>query len=180
MPHDDVDPNPVDLVQTRTATDGDAGALARVELSSALTGYAHIFPESMPKPTSAGLETRWVGFLADPELDVLVATRSGEVIGFVAYGGGSAPGLAEGVLRKLYVMPGQMGRGIGSLLHDRAVQGLRAAGYTTAYLWVLERNIVARGMYARRGWRLLALSKSPWPGTGILELCYRRDLPTRL
>lgn len=180
MPHVDADQDIVDSIRIRPAARSDAESLARLELASALAGYAHIFPDAMPKPTRAGLEKRWAEFLADPDMTVLIAAISEEPVGFVLYGAGREAAVAGGELRKLYVIPAQMGRGIGSLLHDRAVDGLCAAGFTTAQLWVLERNIVARRMYVRRGWNLRRMSKSPWPGSGILELCYTRELPTRL
>jgi len=179
MTHDPVDSDIVDL-RVETATEEDADALARIELSSALAGYAHIFPESMAKPTLRHLQGRWEGFLADPILTVLMAKVAEQPVGFVSYGISSEAVVADGVLRKLYVVPDHGRQGIGSQLHDRAVSGLSAMGCTTAHLWVLERNIVARRMYVSRGWKLRPLSKSPWPGSGILELCYTRELATRL
>jgi GNAT superfamily N-acetyltransferase len=167
-------------VTIRVASDADAAALATVQLSSALTAFAHIFPAAMPKPTREGLETQWAARLADPQDRVLVAEDGGEAVGVVAYRRTPDVAIADSMLTKLYVVPEQAGKGIGSKLHDEAVVGLRSAGCTRAHLWVLERNVAARQMYVRRGWKLRPRSKNPWPGSGILELCYTLDLVTRL
>jgi GNAT superfamily N-acetyltransferase len=92
----------------------------------------------------------------------------------------SAVAGADGVLLKLYVVPEHGGQGIGRVLHDRAVAGLTSAGHRTARLWVLERNLVARRMYERHGWRLEPRSRSDFPGSGILEVGYSLVLPIRL
>jgi GNAT superfamily N-acetyltransferase len=57
-----------------------------------------------------------------------------------------------GELHALHVVPAQWGHGIGSALHDGALDVLAGAGYDTAWLWVLAANDRARRMYERRGW----------------------------
>ncbi|MGA9596494.1 MAG: GNAT family N-acetyltransferase [Acidimicrobiia bacterium] len=163
-------------VNIRAADAADVGALASVPLNSALAAFAHIFPAAMPKPTRIGLEKEWLARLADPEQTVLVAETEDSQAGVVAYGLTPEVAIAGGILTKLYVAPEHEGRGIGSRLHDEAVAGLRVSGCTSAHLWVLERNIAARRMYLRRGWKLQPRSKNLWPGSGILELCYILDL----
>lgn len=159
---------------------GDVATMAGVQLSSALSGFAHIFPAELPKPTQAGLEQEWRAIVADTTQIALIGDVSGEPAGVVVFASSNACGSSGCALRKLYVTPEYRERGIGSALHDRAVAGLRSLGCTTAHLWVLERNITARRMYERRGWKLRHWTRSDWPGTGILELCYTRELATRL
>ena len=163
-------------MRVRPAGFDDVAELARVELSSAFAGYAHIFPARMPKPTPANREENWRSFLSVPGRTALLAEAAGASVALAGYGPTADTTIGDCVLWKLYVVPEQAGRGIGSALHDRAVADLGSAGYTRALLWVLERNIVARRMYARRGWKLQARAKSPWPGSGILELCYTLEL----
>lgn len=171
-----MDPPPTDSA-IRPAERGDIPQLARVQLTSALMGFAHIFPSSIPKPTQSGLESEWTAVLEDPAQSVLVAESDHGVVGVVAFGlhvlteSGS-----DSILRRLYVAPEHAGVGIGSLLHDRAIDDLRIAGCARVHLWVLERNILARRMYVERGWRLQRRTRSDWPGSGILELCYTLDL----
>lgn len=161
----------------RPAVAADLSDLARVQLRSALAGFAHIFPESIPKPTQSSLEAEWGEALADEGQSILVAEVDGVVAGVVVVGRRECHRAgADCMLRKLYVDPAFSQRGVGSLLHDRAVAELRTAGCTRIHLWVLERNIVARRMYTDRGWKLQPWARSDWPGSGILELCYTLDL----
>ncbi|MDJ0663064.1 MAG: GNAT family N-acetyltransferase [Acidimicrobiia bacterium] len=161
----------------REATAADVPHVARVQLRSALAGFAHIFPESIPKPTEAGLEPEWAALVASEDTSVVLAEDHGDVVGVVAYGPDPLPRRGtDSVLRKLYVVPEQFGNGIGTQLYERAITDLAGAGYTRVRLWVLEQNLTARRMYERRGWRLQPWSRSDWPGSGILELGYTLDL----
>jgi GNAT superfamily N-acetyltransferase len=164
-------------VAIRAATAADIPSLAGVQLRSALAGFAHIFPGSIPKPTQHELEPEWADLVAASDRSVIVAEADGEIVGVVAYGSDREAGFGtDCVLLKLYVVPEHGGRGLGSLLYDRAIAGLSRSGFTRARLWVLERNLTARRMYERRGWRLQPWSRSDWPGSGILELGYLLDL----
>ena len=161
----------------RTATAADAPNLAGVQLRSALAGFAHIFPEAIPKPTQRELEAEWVDLLASPDRSVIVAEVADEAVGVVAFGSDREAHLGtDCILLKLYVGPEHGGVGLGTRLYDSAIAALRSAGFSRVRLWVLERNLVARRMYERRGWRLQPWSRSDWPGSGILELGYSLDL----
>ena len=164
-------------VALRVATAADVPNLAGVQLRSALAGFAHIFPESIPKPTQADLEQEWAALVADPDQTVLLGEVAGSAIGAVVFGVNADQRFpVDAVLLKLYLQPEHMGRGIGSSLHHRAVADLADAGHRKAMLWVLERNLIARRMYERRGWVLQPWSRSDFPGSGILELGYTLEL----
>ncbi|MCP3997302.1 MAG: GNAT family N-acetyltransferase [bacterium] len=161
----------------RVATAADIPNLAGVQLRSALAGFEHIFPESIPKPTQIDLEHEWAELVADIERTVLLAETAGTVVGAVAFGSNSDQRFAsDAVLLKLYLLPESAGRGIGSSLYDRAISDLTAAGHHEVFLWVLERNLIARRMYERRGWLLQPWSRTDFPGSGILELGYTLEL----
>lgn len=165
----------------RPAEAGDVAQLARVQLAGALVAFEHIFPASVPKPVHADLESEWRDLLADSRQRALVAEIGAALVGVVAFGRRESARFGTRCsLRKLYVDPDWWGKGIGSILHDRAVAGLQTMGCIEADLWVLERNLPARRMYEARGWKLRPWTQSGWPGTGILELCYSLELPTRL
>jgi len=165
-------------VVIRIATTADIPSLAGVQLRSALAGFAHIYPESIPKPTQQSLEEEWSGLLAHPNLAIVVATVDGETVGAAAFGADTIDAYGtDAVLLKLYLSPEYAGKGIGGLLHDRAIADLVEAGHQRVRLWVLERNILARRMYERRGWRLQHWSRSDFPGSGILEVGYVLELP---
>ncbi len=167
-------------VQIGAAASAHVADLAHVQLEAALTGFAHIFPASVPKPRLSDLEVEWARLVADPAKTVLAATVDGEVIAGVVFG--DFPDLAPpgwGHLAKLYVLPSHAGRGIGSTLHDAAVTQLAARGYDMLWLWVLEGNLAARRMYERRGWIAREERRTDWPGSGVSEMGYALEVVTR-
>ena len=116
--------------------------------------------------------------MVDSTKTVLAALSDDEIVAGVAFG--DYPALAPagwGHLAKLYVLPEASGRGIGATLHDLAVEQLRAAGYQDLWLWVLEGNERARGMYERRGWMAQSERRTDWPGSGVNEMGYALRVP---
>jgi GNAT superfamily N-acetyltransferase len=57
-------------------------------------------------------------------------------------------------LETLYVMPEFWNRGVGSRLHDLALDRLRETNFEEASLWTLAENHRARTFYEKRGWSL--------------------------
>ena len=130
-------------VALRDATPGDAEALFRIQRASSLAALGHIFtPDLYPFPDDL-VRARWREAVTETGR-VVVAERDGRAVGTIAFSAGN--------LDALYVVPEEWGRGVGSALHDRAVEALRAQS-GEARLWVLEANALARGFYERRGWR---------------------------
>ena len=72
------------------------------------------------------------------------------VDGFVLVSG-SGP---VATLIAIHVLPELHGSGAGQLLRDHIVAKFRAWGSSTAQLWVLEGNALARAFYRRNGWAL--------------------------
>ena len=166
-------------IEIRTAGPADIPHVADVQLVSALEAFAHIFPESVSKPLPHDLEAEWAALVDDPASTVLLAEVSGRVVAGIAFG--DVPALAPegyGLLAKLYVRPEYAGRGIGTLLYDTAVSQMREAGWKRLWLWVLEGNAGARGMYNRRGWIAQSERRTDWPGSGVFEMGYALDLRT--
>jgi ribosomal protein S18 acetylase RimI-like enzyme len=161
----------------RIAGTTDVPDLAAVQLASALDGFAHIFPEWIPKPTQPELEMQWAALVADPEMTALVALHDNTIVASVAFGESSTI-VAQGYghLAKLYVLPDHAGEGLGRQLHDIAVEEMRSAGYRHLWLWVLEGNTRARGMYERRGWVAQAARRTDYPGSGVVEMGYLLEL----
>lgn len=165
-------------VRLRAATTSDAWAVGEVQLESALAGFAHIFPDSVAKPTLEDLAAEWAQLLSDPNRVAVVAEVDGLIVGAVCFGTDAelAPE-GYGHLGKLYVRPQYAGCGIGGQLHDVAVAQLRASGHDAVWLWVLEGNTLARAMYERRGWVARAdQRRTDWPGSGVFEMGYELEL----
>jgi GNAT superfamily N-acetyltransferase len=119
----------------------DAPAVAALHVRSWHRAYADfVAPENMP--TLAEREATWSGELAGP---TWVWDQDGLVAGVVQ--------VRDAELGVLYVDPPAQGAGIGSALHDHALDRIRAAGHDRATVWVFTANGHGRDFYAARGWR---------------------------
>ena len=134
-------------MRVRNAVPDDAEAIARVQVRSAQRGFAGIF-------SAEALAT------LDPEPRValwrerlpLVAEEEGEIVGFAHVGPSDEEPVGE--VYRLFVLPERWGTGIGRALIERALDQLRAVGFSEATLWVHADNPRARRFYEAGGWRL--------------------------
>ncbi len=101
----------------------------------------------------------------------LVAVDADGVFAFVAWD------RASGEILRLYTHPRGSGRGAGRALLDRALDALREAGCTQAWLNTEERNAAARRFYERLGWREDGPARvRDWHGARLREPRYVKDL----
>jgi GNAT superfamily N-acetyltransferase len=164
----------------RAASVDDAAALAGVQTRA----WAHGFADFMSRDALAATlsleqrEERWRQGLADPATATWVWEQGGAVVAFASIGPSHDEDAEEGVgeLVALYVDPHAQGAGLGGVLLDRAVAGLRERGFRAAVLWTFEDNGLARRLYQRRGWTLdragVPGHVPGWP----LSARYRREL----
>jgi GNAT superfamily N-acetyltransferase len=130
----------------RPARPDEAETLLAIQRDACLVAFAHIFPpEEYPFPDQDVL-ANWRAALAERETEVYVAEDEGVPVGSVSLG--------NGFVSTLYVVPSHQGTGVGSALHDLALERLRAQGNDVAKLWTLEENWNARRYYENRGWTL--------------------------
>ena len=128
----------------RRATLSDVEALLRIQREAAVTAFSHIFPQDLyPFPDDA-IRHGWSEAVQDVEIETFIANAPADPVASVSIG--------HGYLRTLYVLPSHWGRGLGSELHDFALERLRARGVSEAKLWTLAENVSARRFYERRGW----------------------------
>jgi GNAT superfamily N-acetyltransferase len=134
--------------------------LLAIQREAAVDAFAHVYPpERYPFPDDAIREV-WAEALADPDVEVYVAEDDGVPVGAVSVG--------NGYLSTLYVLPGYQARGVGSALHDVALDRLRASGVAEAKLWTLRENDSGRRFYERRGWKLTGETRVvPYPPNPI-------------
>jgi GNAT superfamily N-acetyltransferase len=132
-------------VSIREARPDEAETLAEIQRDACVAAFPHIFPsERYPFPMD-DVRARWAVALPDPEVSVLVAESEGRPVGLA--------GFRAEWLDGLYVVPDVWAGGIGSVLHDHALERVRGLGSVRCHLWVLEANERARGFYERHGWR---------------------------
>ena len=130
----------------REARADETETLLAIQRDACVSAFAHIFPpERYPFPDEL-IARVWDDALADRDVEVYVAEADGEPVGSVSVG--------DGFLRTLYVVRAHWRAGIGSALHDHALERLRLGGCSTARLWTLEENWDARRYYEKRGWAL--------------------------
>jgi GNAT superfamily N-acetyltransferase len=152
----------------RRARPDEAETLLRIQREAAVTAFAHIFPPEIYPFPDDGVRAQWEEALADREIEIYAIEIDGEAAGSVAVG--------HGFLRNLYVLPQHQGSGLGTTLHNHALERLRALGFNEAKLWTLEGNAGARRFYERRGWSLNGETREvPFPPNPV-DVGYSRSL----
>jgi GNAT superfamily N-acetyltransferase len=158
-------------VRVVRATAGDAEVCFGIARAAALAGFRHVFPPDLYDFPGEAIRAQWVSALDDPEGETYIAFQDDAAAGVVSVSGG--------VLQTLYVMPHSWGRGIGSRLHDVALDRLRETDVREARLWTLAENLRARPFYERRGWRLTGRTRVvPFPPHPI-DVEYARSTSLR-
>jgi GNAT superfamily N-acetyltransferase len=110
----------------RRARADEVETLLAIQRSACVNAFAHIFPPDLYPFPDALVRDAWDEALADPDVETYVAVDAGETIGSVSIG--------DVFLRTLYVVPSRWRSGIGTALHDFALERLRARGHATAKL----------------------------------------------
>lgn len=169
-------------ITVRHATPDDAFAIAWVHVATWRVAYRGLIPESYL--ASLSVERRegfWRQSLAVPaeRVSTSVAFAGERVIGFASVGPIRDEGASReiGELYAIYVEPARWGAGAGRLLMERALEGLRSAGFESATLWVLEENARAIDFYAKAGWAADGTRRMETIGAvEIREIRLARDL----
>jgi GNAT superfamily N-acetyltransferase len=152
----------------RRARTDEVETLLTIQREACVKAFAHIFPpERYPFPDDL-IRDVWRKALADPEVEAYIAEADGAPVGSVSVG--------DVFLRTLYVVPSHWRSGVGTELHDFALDRLRARGTPTAKLWTLEENWDARRFYEKRGWTLNGETRVvPFPPQPI-DVGYSKEL----
>jgi ribosomal protein S18 acetylase RimI-like enzyme len=144
------------MVGLRSATPGDAHAIATVHVASWRVAYRGLLSDGVLDGLSvadrAGL---WSDRLqaAAPRTHTLLVVDGAAVLGFASTGPArDTDDATAGELYAIYLDPGAWDRGHGARLHAGALDRLRLDGFTHARLWVLDGNERALAFYRRQGW----------------------------
>jgi len=167
-------------VRVRLATAEDLDALAAL-VARANATYREWAGASWRPPGIAHERSRWQDRYQDVAVWNAIAAWNEEPLGCVSFtdarrleGAGSAiAGVAH--LSRLFVDPEQWGRGIGSLLLDRAVEEMRKRRYERAQLFTAADNMRSRRFYERHGW---SVGQETRRWQALLLVRYSRDLAT--
>ena len=144
------------LISVRRANEGDAETLAECNVECWRAAYSSLVPADFLEAMSVGEQAaRFRRFLTpDTDAEVWLAEDDRRLLGYASLGPSrdeqATAGGAE--LYALYVRPDAWRRGLGRLLHERALERLRARGATLATLWVFEDNRRARAFYEALDW----------------------------
>ena len=119
----------------RPGTADDAEGVARVQVETWQSAYAHALPSEQLEALS--LEEAFERHRRWPP--TFVADDGGQIVGFVSVGSSRDPG-TDGELFAIYVHPEQWGTGVGRELIEAGEEELRRLGHREAILWVLDDN----------------------------------------
>lgn len=151
---------PADVViVVRRATEADVPVLGR--LGAMLMRVHHDFDRQRflaPGSSAEGGYARFLGSQLASEDDVVfVATRAGEIVGYV-YAGVEPRSWKElrdvaGFVHDVLVLDEARGLGIGERLVEAAAEWLLARGVPRVMLWTAEKNAPAQKLFERLGFR---------------------------
>jgi GNAT superfamily N-acetyltransferase len=173
--------------EVRAATRDDADAITDVQVASWRAGYAHVLPESLLYADDFDAVRRifWSNWRFAPGHRVAAAVdRSAEpdrIVGFSSYGPERerARGFTgRGEIWAFYLHPEAWGGGAATELMMYTELRLRAEGFESSVLWVLDDNPRARAFYEKLGWATSGMT-AHFHGDGDLrvpEVEYRKEL----
>jgi ribosomal protein S18 acetylase RimI-like enzyme len=167
-----------DRVAVRSATAGDAEAIAQVHVDSWRAAYRGVVPDPILDGLSVERRTQfWREAIAtEPDSPKWVVERDGRVAGFAAGGVARDEDVAAGTgeIYSIYLDPDAWSLGLGRRLFAAAVDDVRRRGFGPLVLWVLTGNARARRFYEAAGWAPDGSSRIlDFDGTPIEEIRYR-------
>ena len=166
------------MVGLRSATPGDAHAIATVHVASWRVAYRGLLPDDVLDGLSVTDRARiWADRLTSPapRSRTLLVVDDAAVLGFASTGPAAhVDDPAAGELYAFYLDPRVWGRGHGARLHSGALGNLRVDGFTHACLWVLDGNERALRFYRWQGWAPTGETKVERDLGGGVPLAERR------
>jgi GNAT superfamily N-acetyltransferase len=160
-------------VTVREGRRADAAAIAQVRVTSWRAAYDGLVPDPVLAAMDVEREAmvradRWTRDHRHGAVELL-AESGGEVVGWASVGPSRSAELPDGgELYAIYAVPRSWSRGVGHALLTAAEEWLRTAGFTSAFLWVLEGNERAAVFYEAHGWREDGVSRDEaFPATAF-------------
>ena len=131
----------------------DAAACADIHKRSWIYAYSHCVPMETIERIHTGRETMWKTFLANESAGNYVVVVEEKIIGILTINAARDKDVPEntGELIGLYLDPDYIGKGYGRQAMDWVKAELKARGFSTMVLWVLDRNDHAKRFYEKCG-----------------------------
>jgi GNAT superfamily N-acetyltransferase len=166
----------------RRARPGDLDALV-AHVRAGFDSYRTFMPPAWSPPAMDLERPRMAELLEEPSTCTLVAEAAAAPVGHISFfparqrSAGEGPGgwrerpLVPGLAHvwQLFVLPGWWGRGVGPLLHERALEAMRERGFEAARLYAFAGQARARAFYERRGWVAVGALHSPELDADLVE-----------
>lgn len=163
----------MDELRIRPARVNDAEGIAKVHVYTWRSAYMGLIPDSFLQGLNVEQRTaNWTKNLEtpSPETHTFVAEINGEIVGFIGVGANMKSEISkQGEVFAIYVSTDIQGRGIGAALMRAGLQNLRAQGFLSAVLWVLDGNLRTRAWYESHGWKSTGRTKIDERGDFALE-----------
>jgi GNAT superfamily N-acetyltransferase len=144
------------MASVRVAAVSDIEAIARVHISSWMTTYRNLMPDSVLDNLS--FERRrdwWKSVIDEHSQQVFVAEENDQIIGFTYFGTERENDpVYRGELYAIYLLSDHQRKGWGRLLVKATAQGLLDLGISNMLVWVLSAN-PARRFYEKLGGNFL-------------------------
>lgn len=158
----------------RPAERGDAAAIGLVHHTAWQETYTGLIAQSF---LDARTVTRSTAMAEREWPHMSVAVWDGRVVGFCGCGEARDKDLCgAGEIQGIYLLRAYQRHGLGRALLEDGLRRLRAAGYSSAYLWVLSTNENARRFYEKNGFAPDGAEKTEILGEPITEMRYVRKL----
>lgn len=159
----------------RRAGPRDSLNMAKVHVASWRAAYeGQIAKTYLEGLTVAAFDRHWRHIFAARGWG-FVATVDERIVGVASGGRARRPGLAQGEIYVLYLLPAFQGLGLGRALFDACHFELARRGHDDCLVWVLSTNTRAHGFYERLGGRRVAEGNLVLGGERLRETAYYWD-----
>lgn len=164
----------------RRATAADVPTLSELSAIAFTQAFGHLYAPADLARFLAGAydQESYAALIADPTKALWVAERSGQVIGYGLAGPCNLPHPevteADGEIKRLYLLAGHQGSGVGSILLKTAMSWLLADGPRVLWLGVWSQNHGAQRLYNRHGFTKVGEYEFPVGEHRDREFIFRR------
>jgi GNAT superfamily N-acetyltransferase len=159
------------MVTIRTATPSDAAEIAAVHVESWKTTYSGIVADIFLDALSIETRTDFWSRTLSAKCDNVFVAVNGKVVGFCSAAKARNDNGYDAEIYSLYVLKEFQHQKIGSQLFNWAVEYLQHLGYSSMYIWVLEKN-PSKNFYERMGGKQFAQEQIKIGNESHVEVAY--------